>query len=130
MSREEPTFVYRSGMSADEIPARKLTAEELGLPPDRAREGRYVNVPLDAVETLPPEARIVLAVHYAKALRGEDERGGWIHFRRNLYAQFDLLDRSVRRRAVEAAVRSGSIEVRRHRGKVFWVRLPKKEGKK
>jgi hypothetical protein len=123
MGRTPPdAFVYRAGMSADEIPVERVTPRELGVtePP---RRSEYTKVPSAFYSRFQPADRLLLCLIFARDVFGEDAPGGWTKLGSGLTGRFGLTDRDVRRRAVEALERGDFAEVRRRKGACTFLRL-------
>ena len=72
MGRTPPdAFVYRAGMSADEIPVERVTPRELGVtePP---RRSEYTKVPSAFYSRFQPADRLLLCLIFARDVFGED----------------------------------------------------------
>jgi hypothetical protein len=117
-------FVYRSDLSADEIPAERISPKELGLP-ERDRSAEYTRVPLSSYKLFPPHSRLILCLIFARDVFGEDAPGGWNKLGSGLAGRFGLEDRYVRRRAVAALERHNVVEVLRRKGATTLLRFTK-----
>lgn len=123
MAKVPPTiFTYRTGMSADEIPVEQVSLSEMGVV--RApRPTEYAKVPAALYHVFQPADRLLLCLIFASDVFPEDAPGGWTKLGSGLSERFDLTDRYVRGRAINALERDGKVEVRRRPGACTLLRL-------
>ena len=115
-------FVYRADMSADEIPVEQVSPSAMGVV--RApRPAEYARVSSALYPLFQPADRLLLCLIFARDVFREDAPGGWTKLGSGLTERFGLTDRYIRRRAINALKRDGTVEVRRPPGACTLLRL-------
>jgi hypothetical protein len=120
-------FIEQHDYEVDGTPVRTLSASELGVQ-DRDRLAEYTHVPAAAYCLFPPHARLLLAVLFALRTYPQSCPDGWVKLGGGLARRFFLTDKDVRRRAVAALEREGSVDVQRRTGACTRLRLKGQRG--